>query len=307
MTTAAVEKKTGISRSTIYFYIRQGLLPEPQKTPGGRSLYSDDHVDLLRRIGELKRAGRSLAEIKRALNDEVARAQDNEVDLAAREYERMHSAIIEVATEEFATKGYRGTRVAAIIQRLSINPQLFYSHFPSKLHLLAECFKTLMAGSVEVIETDIAQYSDPAERELNRLASGFGRRDLGPMLSAAIRSEGRQDELEEYGVAETLGVIVGQVARELAELRPQGSPVPPVSDELVAYGLLGSHRYHKMRVSWGGGLTTADFLRAHLFHYLALTAAIRGEVDIYSRLAPYEELIQRLSARMPVIPPTFES
>jgi DNA-binding transcriptional MerR regulator len=57
LTTSALEKKTGVSRTTVYFYVRQGLLPEPQKTATGRSLYGEDHVTLLRKIGELKREG----------------------------------------------------------------------------------------------------------------------------------------------------------------------------------------------------------------------------------------------------------
>jgi DNA-binding transcriptional MerR regulator len=73
LTTSAIERRTGVSRSTIYSYVRHGLIPEPQKTAGGRSLYSEDHVDLLQKIGELKRQGRPLAEIKRVLEHEVAR------------------------------------------------------------------------------------------------------------------------------------------------------------------------------------------------------------------------------------------
>ena len=61
MTIAALEQATGVARSTIHFYIREGLLPQPAKTAASRSLYSEDHVRLLGRIGELKsRAARSL-------------------------------------------------------------------------------------------------------------------------------------------------------------------------------------------------------------------------------------------------------
>jgi DNA-binding transcriptional MerR regulator len=307
LTTAAVEKKTGVSRSTIYFYIRQGLLPEPQKTPGGRSLYSDDHVDLLRKIGELKREGRSLPEIKQALSERVIRAQDSGVDLAAGEYDRVHSGIIQAAIEEFMAKGYKRTHVSTIIQKLGINPQLFYRHFPSKLQLLAECFRSFIEVGSATIEPAMQAYPDPAERAIRRL--GLDRRgdELGSMLAAAIYSEGKLDPVDHVPVEDALENIMSRFASEIGGVRPPGSPVPQVSDLLVAYGLLGALSFQSMRASWGRGLTTADFLRAHLFIHLAILAAVRGEVDIYGRLAHYEALVQEVTAEMPDLPQTLYS
>jgi len=307
LTTAAVEKKTGVSRSTIYFYVRQGLLPEPQKTPGGRSLYTEDHVELLRRIAELKREGRSLSAIKKALSEHVTRAQESEVDLAAREYDRVHSGIIEAAIEEFMAKGYKRTHVSAIIQKLGINPQLFYRHFPSKLQLLAECFRTFIDTSSATVEPVMGAYDDPAERAIRRL--GLDRRgdELGSMLAAAIYSEGKLDPVDHVPVEDALENIMTRFGAEIASVRPPGSPAPPVSDVLLAYGLLGALSFQSMRASWQRGLSTADFLRAHLFIHLAILAAVRGEVDIYGRLAHYEPLIQEVSAEMPDLPQTFYS
>jgi AcrR family transcriptional regulator len=270
-------------------------------------LYSEDHVDLVRSIAELKREGRSLADIKLVLNDRVARARDNLADLAAQESERVHVAIIHAATEEFVAKGYGQTHVATIIRQLGINPQLFYSHFPSKLDLLVECFKTYIGNTVAAVEPEVEAYSDPAERAMRRLAADHWVHDLGAMLAAAIRSEGRSDELEDFRLAGALDAMMGRIAMDIGSVRAPGSPAPAVPDELLAYAMLGAHRFQRMRASWGGGYGPADFLRSHLLVYLALLAAVSGEVDIYSRLAQYEDLIQELSARMPDLPPTFDN
>lgn len=307
LTTAMLEHKTGVARSTIHFYIRQGLIPQPQKTQGGRLLYTQDHVDLLLAIGELKRGGHTLSQIKALLDERVAQVHEKSLGLPERESERVRAAIIEVGVEEFLHKGYRRTHVADIITRLGINPQTFYAHFPSKLHFLAECFKVFIQRSVELVEREMEEYPDLAERALRRIAVGFRSEDLGPTLSAAIRTEGRYDELEQFHLAETLGTIVSHIAEEITSCRSPGSGSPPVADELLAYGLLGAHRYQSMRVSWGRGLTTADFLRAHLFQYLAVLAAVRGEIDISGRLVEYESLIQEVSDSVPGLPPTFES
>jgi AcrR family transcriptional regulator len=289
-----------VSRSTLYFYIRQGLIPEPQKTPGGRSLYTEDHVELIRRIGELKREGKSLSDIKLALGDQVARARGDDVDLAARESERVHSAIIDAATDEFMAKGYRQTHVSTIIQKLGINPQIFYTHFPGKLDLLAECFRAFIDRTAESIEPDMmGTYADPPERAIRRLATDRRGNELGSMLAAAVRSEGNPEEIDHVRLADALGTVMSRFGAEIGSVRPKDVPPPPVSDEMLAYGLLGALNYQSLRSSWGEGVTTADFLRAHVFIYLAILAGVSGEVDIYGRLARYEPLIQEVTSRRP--------
>jgi hypothetical protein len=48
-------------------------------------------------------------------------------------------------------------------------------------------------------------------------------------------------------------------------------------------------------------------LRAHLWLFLAVQAALSGEVDIDSRLAHYDRLITELGATMPPLPPELET
>ena len=52
-----LERVTGVPRTTIHYYLRQGLLPRPQKTAASRSLYTDEHVKILKKIAELKQRG----------------------------------------------------------------------------------------------------------------------------------------------------------------------------------------------------------------------------------------------------------
>ena len=289
-----------MSRSTLYFYIRQGLIPEPQKTPGGRSLYTDGHVELIRRIGELKREGKSLSDIRLTIGDHVAKARDHGVDLAAQESDRIHTAIIDAAIDEFMEKGYKQTHVSTIIQKLGINPQIFYTHFPGKLDLLAECFKTFIERTSESLEPGMmSTYHDIPERAIRRLAADRRGHELGSMLAAAIRSEGNPQEIDHVRLSDALGTVMLRIGAEIGSVRPPDAPPPPVSDEMLAYGLLGAHNYQSMRSSWGEGFGTADFLRAHVFIYLAILAAVSGEVDIYGRVARYEPLIREVTSQPP--------
>ena len=122
MTTSALEKRTGVPRTTIYFYVRQGLLPDPQRTATGRALFGEHHAEILWKISELKHRGYSLPEIKQALETELQRARTHEVDLAELENDRVRNSIIDAASDEFVSAGYKATHVMTIIQKMGINP-----------------------------------------------------------------------------------------------------------------------------------------------------------------------------------------
>lgn len=306
LTTSALEKKTGVSRTTIYFYVRQGLLSAPQKTATGRSLYSQGHVALLRKIGELKRENYTLPEIKRAIDKDLARTRESELDLAGLEEARIRSAILSVASEEFAAKGYKATHVMAIIQKLGINPHIFYRHFPSKLELLLECFKAatpLPIGSIR--QNGAGRPGDPGENVLRGLTSDMPWLHLSTALSEAIRTEGPHDREIKSRLAEAWDAIIVNILRDFDGLRKSEPPRSSASDELLAYSLIGAHRTASLRASWDDKFNAADLLRTHLFVFLALTAAVSGEVDIYSRVARYDGFIRELTAEMAVLPPAL--
>ncbi len=66
-----LEKKTGVGRETIRFYIREGLLPEPERASANSASYRDEHVTRLRIIKRLQEERfLPLAIIKSLLNAE---------------------------------------------------------------------------------------------------------------------------------------------------------------------------------------------------------------------------------------------
>jgi DNA-binding transcriptional MerR regulator len=304
LTISALERETGVPRSTIHFYVREGLLPAPQKTAASRALYSEDHVRLLHQITELKSAGRSLAEIKAELEAELSQAHANGVDLAGREYERIHREILRVATESFAQKGYDRTHVADIVKAVGITHQVFYSHFPSKLQLLVESFTTFIGWNLAFIEPRLAAAEDVGERLLWRLLADERANQFGSDVLDQIRSlpGGSQEDKRRLAEKAWEGVV-GYVKAEFVQTRPPDSPPPPISLDLLVYSLLGAHHNASAHASWDGTSTKADVLRVHLWLWLAVIAALSGEVDIDSRIARYESLIQEVASRKAETPP----
>lgn len=85
---------TGVHPQTLRIYERKGLVA-PARTGGGSRRYSDDDIQLLRRIQELTESGLNLAGVKRVLELEVelerVRAElDRTLAEADRAVERTH-------------------------------------------------------------------------------------------------------------------------------------------------------------------------------------------------------------------------
>jgi len=57
----------GVSRRTVRYYVQEGLLPAPFGVGRGNH-YGAEHLDQLLRVKALQEAGRTLDEIRRALN-----------------------------------------------------------------------------------------------------------------------------------------------------------------------------------------------------------------------------------------------
>ena len=298
-------RRTGVSRSAIHFYLREGLLPQPQKTAVNRSLYTEDHIALLRKIAELKQCGRTLAEIKTAVRDDVDRAAATEVDLAGQESERVRQAILRVATEEFMRNGYRQTRVATIISRAGVTSQTFYAHFPSKGQLLVESFGTFMRWNLAFVEPKLSENADLGERILWRLHADARAHQLGSEVLSLVQSEpGESADLAKH-VEQAWEQVVQRVIAELEGLRKPGSAAP-VSLELIAYSLIGALHNATLRTGWDDKYDREDLVGAHLWLYLAVVAAMSGEIDIDKRFARYKDLIHEVAARQPESPPVPE-
>lgn len=298
MTISALERATGVPRSTIHFYVRQGLLPQPAKTAASRSLYTDAHVRMLAEITRLKESGLSLAEVRRELEQPLREANQSGAGLAAREYQRTHEAIVRVATQEFMTKGFKRAHVAAIIKKAGVTAHVFYAHFPSKRRLLVECFSTFIKWNVADRAAGLAQISDLGERLLHNLTGDLRVQALGADVLSVVQSEGthKGSDLHEP-VEEAYHRIVGPLVDDLAAMR-QGSPSEQlVPDELVAFSLLGAMDGTQMRASWDDEYSSVDLLRTHLWLYLAIWAAMSGEVDMRAKMARYEDLIRSLATR----------
>lgn len=60
-----LEKLTNMSRATINFYIKEGILPKPEKSAKNMAYYDEDFIDKLKFIEKMKSSGFTLNQIKK--------------------------------------------------------------------------------------------------------------------------------------------------------------------------------------------------------------------------------------------------
>src|SRR3990172_9580037 len=286
LTISELENVSGVPRSTIYFYVREGLLPTAQKAAASRAMYTESYVELLREISRLKAQGMGLQAIKEVLAPWVASARALEVDLVAAQTEQTRQSIIAAAARLFARKGYKRTRVADIIKEVGVTPPVFYSHFASKHDLFVESFSVFVGWMRELIEAPLAGEPDPGARDLARVQGYFGVQALSPDLMSLVRSGALHEagEMREVAKGSYQDMIRGTL-EDLTHLREQSGVALPAADELVAFAMLGGLENLVMRASWDSRFSTRDVLWADLCLFLAVKAVYTGRLDLSEELS----------------------
>ena len=148
-------EKTGLSRYTIHYYLKEKLIPPPLKTGRTMALYTDIHIDCLRFIRELREKRKMPIS---AIRNEVRRrfgrgweSADPALGLTGKNAvrspkgKRQRERIIEKAIELFSQKGYHRTHVGHITDSLHLSKGAFYQYFENKHDLFVAVFDHLIS------------------------------------------------------------------------------------------------------------------------------------------------------------------
>ncbi len=298
-----LREATGAPSTTIHFYLRNGLLPLPNKTSASRSLYTEEHLKILNKITELKNAGLSLTQIEHEVRGLVDAANRSKIDVVGIERERTRNRILAVAIKEFGSKGYQKTHITSIIRRLHLTPSLLYSYFSSKRVLLLECVRVLMNSSLEFVDSKQATTDDPARRVLWLIFGHSNVFKLGSSALSLAHIEGSQNDKELHKPLQRLfNSIIDHYMRELQDQDQPDRQPGPVSDELLAHSLFGAYQQTMFRIQADKKYSRKDTMLTHLWLFLAVQAARNGEIDIDARLKEYESFVNELSSDLPPLP-----
>jgi AcrR family transcriptional regulator len=302
LTIGELEKASGVSRHTVYYYVRTGLLPSAQKASPSRALYTEDHLSLLGEIEALRAQGLRPAAIKSRLTVRLRAAGENGVDLVARREEETRDAILVAATRRFATKGFKGTRMADLVAEVGITPQLLYSHFATKRDLFVACYKVAVQYMDEFLRARFEEARDAPERLLWYMYADSGIKAFAPDMFALALGAAQHDEEARRDLREAYETIFREHIDELGRMR-RSPQEPPFADELVSHGLMGAFEQMLARATLDDEYSWREVVRTTLGLYLAVMALYRGDLDVRALLAPYESLLDEVAKLPPPVPP----
>lgn len=295
LTISELEAESGVARSTIYYYVRAGLLPPAQKSSPTRALYTDDHLELLREIQKLKHDGFGIRAIRQQLQHRVRTASQNDEDLVARQEEETRHAILRTAAREFARNGYRQTRISDIVSELGVTPQVLYSHFPTKRDLFAAAYRDSLDVSMSVIEPRLEDEDDLAVHLLWRMVGDYALQAFNPDLLYLSREAAYDDPETTRQLRSAHEHVLSGQGDELAGLR-SGPDDPPFPDELVNYALYGAFQTMRLRASWDENFSRSDVMWVNVLLNIAVRRLYDGSIDVAALKEHYGDLIDELAA-----------
>lgn len=301
LTIGELERESGIARQTIYYYVRTGLLPPAQKASPSRALYTEDHLSLLREIESLRQEGLRRSAIKSRLAGRVRAAGSNGVDLVARREEETRQAILSAAARSFATKGYKGTRMADLVAELGITPQVLYAHFSTKRDLFVACYRVAVQYMDKFLKPRFDSARDQAEMQIWYMYADTGIKAFAPNLMMLAVEAAQHDEEAKRDLREAYETIVDATVAEFASMR-RSQDDPLFSDELITHALVGAFEQMYARASLDDEYSLRDILRNALGLVLLVRSVYQGEADISDVTVKYGKLIDAVAKLPPPVP-----
>jgi AcrR family transcriptional regulator len=231
---------TNIPAPTIRYYLREGLLPEPMRTSRNMAYYTEDHLNRLLKIREMKGRGSSLKEIKALVENSVEEEASGAEGVAV--YSSKRGKIVHSAIELFRAKGYDATSITDIVVHAGIGKGTFYQYFTNKEELFFECADRIFENIDSELKV-LDDMTDAMQRLWNR-ALFFARsyRHMINMLNlargASVKDNPRfRDKLDQvmHNLMEPIKVDV-EKAIKAGRIRLKDST-------LIAYLLMGAVEY----------------------------------------------------------------
>jgi len=241
---------SGVPRTTIHFYLREGFLHPPIKTGRTMAYYNDSHLRRLQLINKLKVDHRlPMAMLKERL-DKLERdgaREDSSADVLNRSGDikvkmtdsNRRRQIIDASIRIFSQKGYHHTKVQDITSLIGISTGTFYIYFKNKRDLFMEViddvFRTIVHDAARAIrnESDPIKLMEIRGRVFYKNYSKYN--EILHQLRAEMASE---DTWPQDRVRQAYLDLTRPIIKEMEDAFSKGL-LRPVDPDLLAYALTG--------------------------------------------------------------------
>ncbi|SHI86449.1 transcriptional regulator, TetR family [Desulfatibacillum alkenivorans DSM 16219] len=255
-------EKSGCSRTTIHYYLRNGLLHPPLKTGRTMAYYDDSHLERLEQIRKMKREMRLPIDFLRKeleksdphpQEEEAPPPREEALEALPEEADprlQRKLEITEKAIEVFSEKGYHRTKVQDITQAVGISTGTFYLYFPNKRDLFVEVvndvIRKILGGAARAIKNE----TDLAERLRLRGRVFFENYQRYNEILHQLRAEmAGEDKWPEQAVRKIYHDLTTPIIREVQQAIDTGVITPPIDPDLFAYALTGLIEMLSLRVT----------------------------------------------------------
>ena len=231
-----LEEITGIKRSTIHYYVREGLLSPPHRTGKTMAYYRSDHIAELNRIRELQDEGYPIAIIKEMKSGGQAWRETSLEEVEATSDRKQQ--ILEKAVEVFARKGYHKTRISDITRAVGVGHRTFYLYFPNKKAMFMECVDQVIQTMFSGVWEEIKHEKNPLKRLRMRGEAVLKYHpeflDIMHVLHGTLEDDARLETKRR----EIYASVAKTVQRDINAAIKEGL-IPHINAEVASYMLVG--------------------------------------------------------------------
>ncbi len=250
-------EKSGLPRSTIQYYLREGLLHPPVKTGKTMAHYDESHLYRLKQIKNLKKDARvPLSFLREKLKEIEAESQSlpRQYDIPRKvittnEKKKKKAAIIKKAIEVFSQKGYHRTKVLDITDSINISTGTFYIYFRNKKDLFVEVVDDVFRNIVGEAAAAIKGERDFLKRLEIRGHVFYDNYTKYNEILNQLRAEMASDDLwPEEKLKKIYHGLTKPVIREIQTASEEGI-IKEIDPDLLAYTLTGVIEIMSFRLS----------------------------------------------------------
>ncbi|MBN1289940.1 MAG: MerR family transcriptional regulator [Actinobacteria bacterium] len=153
-----LERISGVNRSSIHYYVREGLLTEPVRTGKTMAYYSSVHLEELEEVRRLLKEGYPISFIKKIMQDNREN-RDSVISIDEKPEDRKDK-ILDKAVDLFSRNGYHKTRMSDIAEAVGISRSAIYLDYSSKKTLFLECIDRVLRSMLLDIQKDVLKVDD---------------------------------------------------------------------------------------------------------------------------------------------------
>jgi len=243
-----LEKLAGVPRSTIHFYVREGVLLPPIKTGKTMAYYDERHLKRLKEVEKLKNEmGLPLSFIKektgglarpggKGLREDLLKSPEgNGIDDPKKQRRR---EIARASIEVFSQNGFHGTKVADITKALGMSTGTFYIYFKDKQELFVSVVDEVVRAIVRESASDIKGEKNLWRRWILRARAFFENFDRYNEILHQLRVEMTHGDWPEGKIQEVFQSITKPLKIEIRQAMDQGL-IRQVDEDFLAYAAVG--------------------------------------------------------------------